>query len=37
MAAGIPGARLAVIARAGHASTLEAPEAVTRELVSFLT
>ena len=37
IALGIEGARLAVIAHAGHASTLEAPEAVTRELVSFLS
>jgi len=36
MAGGIPGARLAIIPDAGHASTLEAPEAVTRELLALL-
>jgi pimeloyl-ACP methyl ester carboxylesterase len=37
MSEAIAGSRLVVVPRAGHASTLEAPEAVTRELVAFLT
>jgi len=36
MADAIPGARLAVIAGAGHASTLEAPEAVNEALLAAL-
>jgi len=37
IAAGVPGAQLVVIPDAGHASTLERPEAVTRALVDALT
>jgi pimeloyl-ACP methyl ester carboxylesterase len=37
MAAAIPGARLARIAECGHLSTMERPEAVTRELVAWLS
>lgn len=37
MSDAIPGARLVVVPDAGHASPLEAPAAVTRELVGFLT
>jgi len=36
MAKKIPGARLEVIAGAGHASNLDQPEAFDRVLVSFL-
>lgn len=36
IAAGIPGAELAVIPRAGHVSTLEEPAAVNRVLADFL-
>jgi 3-oxoadipate enol-lactonase len=36
LAAGIAGARLVRIPRAGHMSPIDAPEAVTRELASFL-
>lgn len=36
MAAVIPGARLAVIEESGHMSTVEAPEAVTRLLLSWM-
>jgi pimeloyl-ACP methyl ester carboxylesterase len=36
IAAGILGARLAVIPDAGHLSTVERPEAVTRELVAWM-
>lgn len=36
MAAAIPGSRLAVIPRAGHASNLEAPEEFTRLLSEFV-
>ena len=36
MARAIHGARMVVIARAGHTSSVEAPEAITRELASFL-
>jgi len=36
LAAGIPGARLVRIPRAGHMSPLDAPEAVTAELRAFL-
>ncbi len=36
MAAGIPGARLEIIAACGHLSTLEAPEAMNRLLVPWL-
>src|SRR5215472_4353948 len=36
LAAGIAGARLARIPRAGHMSPIDAPEAVTRELRTFL-
>ena len=36
MAAGIPGARLVKVAECGHLSTLERPEAVTRELVAWM-
>ena len=36
IAAGIPGARLEIIAACGHLSTLEAPEAVNRVLVPWL-
>jgi pimeloyl-ACP methyl ester carboxylesterase len=37
MAAAIPGARLARIAECGHLSTMERSEAVTRELVAWLS
>jgi pimeloyl-ACP methyl ester carboxylesterase len=37
LAAGIAGARLARIPRAGHMSAIDAPEAVTAELRTFLT
>jgi len=37
MADAIPSARLAVIAQAGHMALLEQPEAVTRELVAWLS
>jgi pimeloyl-ACP methyl ester carboxylesterase len=36
MAAGIRGARLVKVAECGHLSTLEQPEAVTRELVAWM-
>jgi len=36
MAAGIPGARLVVIAACGHLSTLERPQAVTKALVEWM-
>ncbi len=36
MARAIPGARMVVIPRAGHTSSVEAPEAVTRALGEFL-
>jgi pimeloyl-ACP methyl ester carboxylesterase len=36
MAAGIPGARLVKVPDCGHLSTLERPEAVTRELVAWM-
>ncbi|HEX8951351.1 MAG TPA: alpha/beta fold hydrolase [Polyangia bacterium] len=36
MARAIRGARLVIIPRAGHTSSVEAPEAVTRELAAFL-
>jgi pimeloyl-ACP methyl ester carboxylesterase len=36
MAAAIPGARLAKIAACGHLSTMERPEAVTKELVAWM-
>lgn len=36
MAEGIPGARLVTVAGAGHLSTIERPEEVTRTLVEFL-
>jgi pimeloyl-ACP methyl ester carboxylesterase len=36
MAAGVPGARLAVIERAGHAPHLEAPTAFCRLVLDFL-
>lgn len=36
IAARLPGAKLVVIERAGHLSTLEQPEAVTSAMVSFL-
>ena len=36
MAAAIPAARLATIPDCGHLSTLERPEAVTRELVAWM-
>jgi pimeloyl-ACP methyl ester carboxylesterase len=35
-AAGIPGAKLVWIPRAGHTSTLEQPAAITRELTAFV-
>jgi len=37
MAEGIPGARLVTVAGAGHLSTIERPEAVTRALVEWLS
>ncbi|MBZ9935357.1 alpha/beta hydrolase [Mesorhizobium sp. BR1-1-16] len=37
IAAAIPGARLVTLARCGHASTLEQPEAVNRALADWLT
>jgi pimeloyl-ACP methyl ester carboxylesterase len=37
MAAAIPGARLAQIPECGHLSTIERPEAVTRELVAWMS
>lgn len=37
MAAAIPGARLVKIPECGHLSTMERPEAVTRELVAWMT
>jgi pimeloyl-ACP methyl ester carboxylesterase len=37
MAAAIPGARLARIAACGHLSTMECPEAVTQELVAWMS
>jgi pimeloyl-ACP methyl ester carboxylesterase len=36
IAAGIPGARLAVIADCGHLSTLERPQAVTKALIEWM-
>ena len=36
MAAAIPGARLVKVAECGHLSTMERPEAVTRELVEWM-
>lgn len=36
MAAGIPGARLVKVPDCGHISTMERPEAVTRELVAWM-
>jgi pimeloyl-ACP methyl ester carboxylesterase len=36
MADAIPGARLAIIARAGHLCTIEQPEAVTEVVAEFL-
>jgi pimeloyl-ACP methyl ester carboxylesterase len=36
IAAAIPGARLEVVPDAGHSSTVEQPEAVTRLMESFL-
>jgi 3-oxoadipate enol-lactonase/4-carboxymuconolactone decarboxylase len=36
IAAGIPGAEMVLIPRAGHLAALEAPEAVTKELLGFL-
>jgi pimeloyl-ACP methyl ester carboxylesterase len=36
MASGVPGARLAVIERAGHAPHLEAPAAFCRLVLDFL-
>lgn len=36
IAAGVPGARLAIIPRSGHLSNLEAAEAFNRELATFL-
>lgn len=36
MAAGIKGARLVKVADCGHLSTLERPEAVTRELIEWM-
>jgi pimeloyl-ACP methyl ester carboxylesterase len=36
MAARIPGARLAVLEGAGHASNIDQPEAFNRELLAFL-
>jgi len=36
MAAGIKGARLVKVADCGHISTLEQPEAVTRELIDWM-
>jgi pimeloyl-ACP methyl ester carboxylesterase len=35
IAAGIPGARLVVVPRSGHLSTLDQPELVTRALVEW--
>ncbi len=37
MAAAIPGARLAKIAACGHLSTMERPQAVTQELVAWMS
>jgi pimeloyl-ACP methyl ester carboxylesterase len=37
MAAAIPGARLVTIPTCGHLSTMEQPEAVTRELLAWLS
>jgi pimeloyl-ACP methyl ester carboxylesterase len=37
MAAAIPGARLVTIAACGHLSTMERPEAVTKELVAWMS
>jgi len=37
MAAAIPGARLVVVPDCGHLSTMEKPEAVTRELVAWMS
>jgi pimeloyl-ACP methyl ester carboxylesterase len=37
MAAAIPGARLAKIAACGHLSTMEQPQAVTQELVAWMS
>jgi pimeloyl-ACP methyl ester carboxylesterase len=36
IAAGIPGSRLVVLPGVGHAMSVEAPDAVTREMRSFL-
>lgn len=36
IAAGIPGARLVIVANSGHLSTLERPQAVTKALVELL-
>jgi pimeloyl-ACP methyl ester carboxylesterase len=36
IAAGIPGARLVVVADSGHVSTLEQPEAVNKALVELM-
>jgi pimeloyl-ACP methyl ester carboxylesterase len=36
MAAGVPGARLVTIADCGHLSTMERPDAVTKELVAWM-
>jgi pimeloyl-ACP methyl ester carboxylesterase len=37
MAAGIKGARLVTVPECGHISTLERPEAVTQELVAWMS
>lgn len=37
IAAGIPGARLDVVENCGHLSTMERPEAVTAEMIQWLT
>jgi pimeloyl-ACP methyl ester carboxylesterase len=36
MAAAIPGARLVKVPDCGHLSTMERPEAVTREMVAWM-
>jgi pimeloyl-ACP methyl ester carboxylesterase len=36
MAAGIPGAKLVVIAECGHLSTIERPQAVNKSLVEWM-
>jgi pimeloyl-ACP methyl ester carboxylesterase len=37
MAAVIPGARLVKVANCGHLSTMERPDAVTKELVAWMS